>query len=662
MKYKVLPSNFATEWVSALNQVPEEVDFSGLEQKVEQDIQNTKVFSKEEFQNRIKKMSVWENMPIEKAYAIWVELAKKNNWVIKDFDLDKAYENISKNKDKYLWTNNTSINSWNTQVEEDNQPNTWIGKFMQWAWDLLKKWAWEVWAWLKNFAWWLSEEAPKAVANTTWFILWDLPWNTIWKAGDFIAEKMWYDTTNNSLEKRFEEAWDKIKWLWQQQSEQITNAYNIDEDSIMTSLWEFWTEWALLFTPTWVSNLVSKYPQAADKIKKLSWSLEKLKSLNPKMYDKIAWYVEKWVWSLWKLKWVWKDAWIWAAEATKYDIMDKWEVSPTWTALWAVANPVWQWIISWWEKLASKVRWDFVSNIYKAIKPSTKHSNKDIKKGISTIWQSLKDFNKKPKDLETFATDLKDNLKKIYQNHINPNIEKAMNKKWLVIPWKDPSKIDINDILEKSIKDLSEKHSLRWNLTEDILTWKNNTKRIKEIYDRFKKDFQDLDLLEAEALKRQTSAINVANQDWLSTAEVDFVKNMNKHLQDSIEEKLKNLTWEWIKKYKEQYWAIARYLDDINRAVIRNNKMSWDTLFSWLWKISWANQIMNWDVIWGSTQVLVWEILKLIKDPDELIRRWVKELYKTPSKIPWKVTEKATWIIGWKQWYNIDKEAWYYDK
>lgn len=151
---------------------------------------------------------------------------------------------------KQLETTGYTMEWYNDIVQ---QPEQWlVQNFNQWVW---------------NIIWWATSQLPNIVSNIGWFF--------IGKPVDYLLEKAWINAP--SLEEQLKKDWLESKQAFQQK-------LWVNPDDFTTQIWEFgWEVWSL-FIPWWQSKLISKFPQAADKIKKLSTTLNTLSTKAPKTY------------------------------------------------------------------------------------------------------------------------------------------------------------------------------------------------------------------------------------------------------------------------------------------------------------------------------------------------------------------------------------------
>jgi hypothetical protein len=317
---------------------------------------------------------------------------------------------------------------------------------------------------------------------------------------------------------------------------------------------------------------------------------------------------------------------------------------------WAVANPVIQKIWAWF----SSILWKDISWLLsKVIRPISKwRTNNQITKEMESIAWSLKEFNKRPWDIAKFYDDLTDIQKKLYTNKILPALEAA---------WQKETSVNISNIMDDFLPSLAETTQVKWKtLLTQFGKWAEE-KKLNTVIENLRKNFSDINILEAEQIKKFTSAIlqNKNKSADLTQLEITFLEKLNQALGTKIDDIVAQVDWIWVKWFKSQYWAIARNIDELNKVIIRENNRSWESLFSGLWKISWINEIISWNIKWWTAQIFTWELLKLMKDPNTFLKKALNKIYASPEK--W-ISETVTWITTWKLWWDADikqkEKAW----
>jgi len=209
------------------------VDTTQIEQKVDQDIQNIKTYSQEDFKQRVEEMSKWEWISLSEAYHNWLKYIKSHNWVIDWIDIDKELVQ--------LWET-TQTNYYQEKPQEDKWSFVW--NLFKWSWDALASWLTSFWEWMNNFVWWAASELSSATWNVLWF--------TLWNAVDWILNIAWVDHPDIS---------QAISELWEEWKKSIQEFSNVDPEALTTKVWEIWSEIWLMFVPWGQAKLVAKFPK-----------------------------------------------------------------------------------------------------------------------------------------------------------------------------------------------------------------------------------------------------------------------------------------------------------------------------------------------------------------------------------------------------------------
>lgn len=430
------------------------------------------------------------------------------------------------------------------------------------GWNILQKLSW----WVDNLVWWATSQVPKLVWNVWWFF--------IWKPVDFLLEKAWVDAP--SLEKQFKQDWIETKQDFQK-------FFGTDPESFATEVWEFWTEIWSLFIPWWQAKLISKFPAAADKIRKLSTIIEKASTKAPKTVNLL------------------KSALTWAKEVGKFEAITEWDITPTWLVVWAVANPLiwktiqWLWKIS--KAAADKLEVMWLLNPAKL---------KIVSDQLKTKWVenlSVSEYLLKNK-IKWSKEQIIKQLEKLANNSKN-KVDKSIA--W--VKWTFKSE-PVDEILTFLRKDLS-----------DVPWQKETINRVSELFTKSSK-WEWLTLKEIQEVKRLadkqlglfTIAWDVrawATKEWLSKlrwqiqkfietkaddAWIKNIKQLNKDTQvnrtlidaitrkDSADQARELLTafapW-WFGAW---VWAFAPAEDPFDRL---KNIVIW----AWAWQIAWSTKI-----------------------------------------------------------------------
>lgn len=587
-------------------------------------------------------------LTLDKLKSIWVNQNEIDTKVQQDIQKVKS-NTLSKEKVAEIlnnapkWVNKREIITWlldrgftlewfeqpkkQEPQEEIKQPTTGIWAFAQnikpdgWYLEWTKRTLSSIEEWVWNVVWGVITNIPSMVANIGAFAV---------DVADF------FDPIDNIIEKVTGEKskfdiWDFADHLqqdWLDTKNKLRSALWVDPDAMATSIWELGSEIATFFIPWGQASLATKFSKVPETIKKvkLVWKwLENMAKNSPKTYTLL------------------KNAIVWGTEAGKFWIVSEWEISPTWVVIWAVTNPV---IDKTGKVISSLMNKDTSSLLTKVIKPSTtKGNNKIITENMNIIWQSLKANSKKPQTINQLYDDLVDIQKKLYTDKINPALKE--------VAW-NWAKVNISWLIDDIIPKISEVKSVAWKNLSTLFGRSKEAKEFAKTLENLRK-LWDLDLLSAETLKQYTSALSMANKSspWtLSSLQETFVQKLNKALWNKMDDIITNVKWVWIKPFKREYSAITTHLDDLNRKIISENKLTWDNLFSWLGKIAWIREIASGNLKEWIAQLLTWKILKLLKDPNEILKKAIAELYKTPWII---TTSKVVWGTSWLWGGAIDK-------
>ena len=162
--------------------------------------------------------------------------------------------------------------------------------------------AWEFLTWTEKIT---SDVIGWGISNIP-----NIIWNTFWFLADVITPK------------KFEWLWDAFRESWIRQQSDLQELLGTDPESFATSAWELWTDIWTLFIPWGQAKLVTKFPQAAEKITKLGTAVNNLGQKSPKIFNAL------------------KSSLTWAKEVGKFEAVTEWEVTPEGLAVWAIANPL----------------------------------------------------------------------------------------------------------------------------------------------------------------------------------------------------------------------------------------------------------------------------------------------------------------------------------
>lgn len=551
----------------------------------------------------------------EENYLWILQAYKSNGYTVEWVDIDTELKNVWQvNPEEVIESESIELD---TPIQETVDEKSLVGRIASsspWVAKWLLKW-WLKWS--KDIFSGFVSSAPSIVGNTFGF------------AADVLTPKEW------------EWLWDYFREKWASEKQGILDMLWADEEDYTTKAGGLGWEVASLFIPWGQTKLISKYPQAAEKIKKLWVVADDIVTRFPKIAEKIQKVVSS------KLT---QSAIKWATETGKFEVVSEGELSPTTLAIWAVTNPVL-------DKTGKVIKWvissDNISKMKKIIRPWTKQKASLLDDDMSSILWSLKVNEKKPESIIGLYDDLTQIQQSLYKDKINPLLKK----------WADSNeKININTIIDDILPGLWENKKIKWKSLAKVFGRGDDIKQFEKVIKNIR-GMWNLDFLEAEIMKQHASALLLANKSSrapiLSSMQQDFLLKFNKWLQDNIESKLESITWEWVKAYKSEYGAIARHLDELNRRIISESKMSGDALFSWLGKISGIRDIADGRVTQGLTTILTWEILKLMKDPDELLKKVIRDLYKWPwfksaiwdatmlwAKVKW-TTETSEMLDEW---------------
>lgn len=297
---------------------------------------------------------------------------------------------------------------------------------------LISKWLQEVGQIQSNILWGAISKLPEITSNLGGFF--------IGKPIDTLIEKAWFDV--NSLEEQFKKDWINTKQDFQE-------FFWTNPEDFTTSVSEFWTEVWTLFVPWGQAKLIQKFPQAADKIRKLWTVVWKAAEKAPQTFNLL------------------KSALIWAWEVGKFEILTEWDVTKEWLAIWAVANPlIWKsiekiWTISKWladklevmgllnpaklNKVAEQLKTKWVENL----SVSEYLLKKNIKWSKESIVKQLEWLAKKSK----WAVDKGINsVEWLYKNSSVDEILQFLRKDLSEIPWQDKVVNRISELFTKSNK------------------------------------------------------------------------------------------------------------------------------------------------------------------------------------------------------------------
>ncbi len=467
-------------------------------------------------------------------------------------------------------------------------------------------------------------------------------WNIAWFAAD-VSDFL--NPLDNIIEAvTWAEEWTTLfdlEWLADQfradgidSKEKLQEVLWVDPEAFTTSLWEFWLEVWTLFIPGWQANLATKVPTLASKVPGLVKTLDKLKLVAPRVYNTLKSTLTS-IKDPEKLKLL-KSSLVWAKEAAKFEVVSEWEITPTWLVIGAVANPFFE---KTWAIVKSLIWKDVQWGLASVISPGKKKwvSTKSIKWDLDSIAATIKGRNLRPNTLEELYQGLSKSLDDIYTKGIKPRLEAIWD-----------ATINMNTIVDDVFKKLSTSGKIAWvDISKLSGKWKE-LEQLKPLLEKWKTG--KTDILEVEKLKQLTSALVRESWAWvkeplLNSVQVEFMKKLNTSLQNNIDDLLKKAGGEWVKALKTEYWAIARQLPALDAKILRELKKDGVSLFEGLWIISGIKDIVSGNIRAWTSSIITWKILNLLKDPDEILQRVVRQIHD--SWVKSTITPKVIWVWAW---------------
>ena len=450
------------------------------------------------------------------------------------------------------------------------------------------------WAWLA--------QVPKILSNIGWFF--------IWKPIDALLKKVWVD--ESSLEEAFKKDWIRNK-------ENFQEKLWIDSESFTTTLWEFGAEVGSLLTPWWQTNLIAKFPQAVDKIKKIWTVLEKVAEKAPWTFN------------------VLKSALTWAKEFGKFWIVSEWELSKEWVVAWAVLSPVlWAWIklFSKWTKVfADKLQLSWLLNPAKLAQVSEQLKAEGIEK-LTVAEHLLKNNIKGTKEkvvsqLNALAKKSKDevdtslaNVKERFKN-VEP-VEEALDfvrSKFSEAPWLKNEINRMSELLAKSQKwewlALSEINEVKRTIDTFVspFTTTGTEKAAQQWIANLRRDIKwFIEVKSKEAWIKSIQQLNKNTQINTTLAQAITRKEASDQAREILTAFAPTWAWAvlWWVTWGFQWWDPFTILKNVliwtavwwivwKTSVKTNaaqffNKLSWPEKFEVLWFLEskWAKSIWTW--------------------------------------------------------------------
>jgi len=552
------------------------VDVEAINNQVDADIDQVSAssISIDEFYNKLDTLKAspeaqW--LTDDQIYDFWLDLAK-SKWI--------SVQGI--NIDEELWA--VEVREETVEVVETPkiEEEGFLEQIVETPWKL---------------TWAAISQLPEIASNLGGFF--------IGKPVDALLEKAWIDFP--SLEEQFKKDWIDTK-------EQFQEVLWVDPEDFTTTIWEFWTEVGFLFVPGWQAKLAAKFPQAADKIRKLSTAIDKLWQKAPKVFNTLKTGLTSWT------------------QFAKFGIVSEWETSPEEFAVWAVAWPLigstikWIWKIS--KGIAEKLELAWLLNPAKLDKVAKQLKSDWIEEVSSVADFLLKKKIKGSKEAivkDLFADATKSRkavdsaLNKIKKESFDEGSEKALK----IINENLTGKIGLEDDLLRFTK-LSEKLQTKWLNTAE----KNEVKRGM---DAFINIFKDSWEVIAGTNKLWASKVRASVQkrieDEAKKAGIKNIKALNKNTQVSftLAESIAR------KDSADQASALINaFAPSWAWAIIGWVWTQWDVFDRLQWAIWWA---LLWRVAWST--VVKTNIANLVNKlsglekfafEDFIRTKWVKEL------------------------------------
>lgn len=525
-----------------------------------------------------------------------------------------------------------SLSLWVTPTEEITEPveqKTAI-------WEFLPK----VWEASLDFLWWIKNVFTSSVAQTP-EMAWNLTGFILWKPIDFTLEKLWY--------KDFATLEEHLKSEWKNQKQTAQEILWVDDDTWTNTVWEVWIEIASLFVPWSAATkadkiqktavLTKQFPKVANWIKKISTKVDKLAKEAPKTFTAL------------------KEALLWAREAAKFGVVSEWDISPTWVTIWAVANPV---LSSVWRVIKWVVNWDAAKNFIKSINPKKKvwvtpwkQSQTVIDDTDIILWRIKADWAK-PSTMVELHKYITKKMNEVYTKHINPALEQAKTKT-----------ISLANSVDDAYNTTIWKWEALWADTAKLVWKKSQIKALDDLVTEWRKLWDDITPAAAEEMKRLLAVANRQIRKWwvdkVDDLTADFIQNLNKSIQKNLDDVLEEVLWKkWLTALKREYAAYSNRLTDIDDRIFVEQRKAWTNLFEGLWIISWLRDMVEWlataspSQVWGwITSILTWKLLRIFKDPDEILQKAMRQLYKTDK---W-ISERVIWAWAEELWEQLDIRA-----
>lgn len=605
-----------------------------IDQKVESDVSEarSKQRTQDEFKAHLKKAKAWKPSLSNDEIFKWVLSSYKRNGItIKWLDIDEELSLIGDITSSAPATEPSA-----PEIEPEENKN-----FLSRAlWKIPELWAWVAWAawWaIKNVWAWLTASAPSII------------WNTFWFAADVLTPK-------------------DLEWLgeffrkeWERQSSSILEDLSADPEALTTKAWGFTWEVLSLFAPWTQVKTIAKWSWA---LWKVAWVVDDISQKSPELFAKLQKAAQS------KIT---KSAAIGWSEAAKFEVVSEWEISPTTVAAWAVINPVIDkagWFIKW-------VVWsEPIDKLFKAIKPT---QVKWVKKWSQTktirenLWIILADIKSQWGKTQDILDDAWEVIKKGWEVKWMVGVldfaqseMKSLYTRDLIpaLKWSSATS-NLWNIAEQAYQEVIWTWKIQWVKKSELFWVKDDISKVTEVLDAWKKLWDNSSVLQVEEMKRYTKnvldASRLQQKWWLSSSELQFFTSLNKKLETELDDKLSSVLWEWwATAIKRKYAAYANTIWDIDKRILQQARHSGVDLFQWLWIISWLTNIVEGIASWksekitsGFTSLFTWKFLNIIKNPDELVNKAIRDVLKDGSNTSIKegIKSSASWVV--KKWLRV---------
>ena len=556
-------------------------DTRGIDSKVEQDIQGSQdnMRTQAQFQesfNRAK--NSWKFADISDDQLIdKMLLGYKNRWLtIEWIDIDEELGVVDERK---------------TTIIPDKEEPSLISKI-----DKIADVPWK-------FLFDMGITVPANIPNI-WL-------NILWFAADVLTPK------------ESEWLWDTLRELWTTTRENIQEFFWVDPESFWAKTWEFWSELATFFIPWWQSKLITKFPQASNKIRQIGQTIDKIWQKAPRLFNVLK-SAAKWA------------AWVWA-----FEVVSEWEITPTWLAIWAVAWPIF-------DKVGKVISWPKWAELTKAI--NERFGKLALKLSPSKATKPIADKTlQKWSEWAIFARSLNPNLKvesvsdalTLSKWARDALWKELTTTRWLgnvntapVVKWID----DVTNILRNPTK-LKEKAFDKKFIKEiDVLEKLPNRKAVIKTLQQQREDILWRWVM---SLKQADDYIIWINQNlanffaWRTdklASQVDsaVASKLRQNLDDSIWG-----LWSQFRKTKDIYGKVRTFEDNLNKvyvqAIKRKDAWLWDFADTFILSNMWSS-LASWDVAWFAKAFLqkwIKEQVKKQNDPNFVVQQLFKLIDKS---------------------------------